>query len=90
MIEKARFTRSSPGDRDLVTIRISQLSPYTGNYYSKGTRVILNVDGIDTLFTVNRANETLSTRSFPRRFRLPRVGKPVYHSIKDITYLGEV
>ena len=86
-----KFTSASAKDNDLVTVTISQFFTNEGGsgFLPKGTRLVLNVKGVDTLFTVNRANRTACTRSFPRRLKLPKTGKPVSYEVKYVEVLSE-
>jgi len=85
---KVKFTRASKNDKTLVTVRLSQL-PYDivgGEPISKGDHIKLSVDGVVTVFVVNRLDKngnpiTAATHAFPRTCRLPRVGKPVYAEV---------
>jgi len=81
-----KFTQASRGDGTLVTTTVSEVYdflvenssfPLTTAQIMKytqtaGNQIILELDGVPTLFKVNRAGKTLATRAFP--FKRPTVG----------------
>ena len=57
----------------------------------KGDKFLLNVAGVETVFTVNRANlTTASTNAFPRKLKLPNVGAAALHNVKNISKLNTI
>lgn len=90
---KVKFTKRSKKDKDLVTLQLSQfgeedlpLFPYYAR--SVGDEMIVVIEGIPTVFTFCRPNTDgiptcATSRGFPRRFRLPTVGHPVYADVSE-------
>lgn len=85
---KIKFTKASLKDNKLVTVSLIALvstrafrpadnkwGPVTN--LPRGSRFSIKVDGVDTVFVVNRVGRTATTRGFPRHLRLPSVGRAV-------------
>ena len=83
-----KFTKASKRDNDLVTVSLKQFTENTSDLYA-GTLLAVNVENVETLFTVNRSGRTATTRSFPRRLRLPSVGKPVVYNVRSVRILND-
>ena len=81
-------------DNKKVTIRKSQLFNWKMssverfvllNHLNKiGNMVLMDIEGVTTVWRVNRANETLVTDAFPSKLRLPKVKKPVEYKVSNI------
>ncbi len=54
---------------------------------SQGDEFIAAVDGVKTVFIVNREGRTACTKALPRLFRMPAVGKPIYASVDPVAFL---
>lgn len=85
MLGKVKFTKASEKDKDLVTLTVAQLTPgdtnFKNRFFTHGREFVVSVEGVPVVFTVNRQGRTLSTKGFPRRLRLPKVGKPVQYNV---------
>lgn len=88
MKSKIKFTKASKKDGNLVTVSLIALDKgdvVVGNadptYLCQGEEFILEVNGIPTLFQVNREGRTATTKSFPRKIRLPSVGRPMFANV---------
>ena len=96
---KAKFTKASSKDRFLVTVSLSQLddlgvrifNPYAKKWVCPTevpltAEFVLTLDGVRTVFVVNRENRTATTKTFPRHLRMPKVGQPRIVEINDKGY----
>jgi len=81
---KVKFTKASQRDKELVTLRVKQLPSQDGLFFRKGMRFIVTIEGVETIFSVNRDNLSMTTKAFPRRCRLPSVGKPVFYNCTEV------
>jgi hypothetical protein len=90
---KAKFTKASKKDGILVTVSLGQFSPHEDlivvGPYECGQEIRVVIDGVPTLFRVNRTNKrgnavTATTKCFPRHLRLPTVGRPTYAEVTEI------
>jgi hypothetical protein len=86
---KIRFTKASKRDNTLVTVSLTALAksarafrpadnkwgPVTN--LPRGSRFSIKVDGVDTVFVVNRVGKTAATKGFPRHLRLPSLSRAV-------------
>ncbi len=84
----AKFTCKSENDKHLVTISVPEWEGKRVSakrkklLYRKGMSYTCTVNGLLTVFTVNRDGESLSTRAFPRGLEMPTVGNPVFYEVK--------
>lgn len=90
---KTKFTKASAKDKTLVTVSLSTLEDggivikdvngRAGNPTEllKGDNFVLEVDGVPTVFTVNREGKTARTHSLPRHLRLPTLKRPTYGEV---------
>ena len=103
-ISKIKCTKASSKDSVKVTTRINELfdafpvdladsetllkRSQLFSSLSKGDRLLVNVNGVDTVFTVNRADlSTAATDAFPRKLAMPSVGSPVLVNVKSISLI---
>ena len=95
------FTKASKKDGTLVTVSltaldtagvvIEQKKPIMFQELDKTDEFILHIDGVPTVWSVNREKKTAASRGFPRHLRLPRVGSPTYVTIETFSrLLGEI
>lgn len=97
-----KFTKASRKDKYLVTVSLPALKKegvlildgfedymaITDLFH--GDEFILVIDDVRTLFRVNRAGKTATTKTFPRHLRLPSVGKSIAANVFDVAqYVGE-
>lgn len=92
---KAKFTKASQKDGTLVTINLKQFADdaelaVVGSL-DNGDEIRIVIDGVPTLFYVNRCNKkghalTAATRAFPRHLRLPTLARPTYGEVTEINY----
>lgn len=79
---KVKFTKASSKDSTLVTVTLDQFDDNWLTSHKKGDYVTIEVDGVPTIFVVNRIRNgkarTAVTYGFPRHLRLPTVGRPTY------------
>ena len=89
---KVKFTKASKNDKTLVTVSLAQFEnselDFVPGTFNKGEEIVLVVEGVPTLFYVNRLSKkgraiTAATHCFPRFLRLPSVGKPVFSNVTD-------
>ena len=80
---KTKFTKASKKDGLTVTLNLAQLDEISDVRYGTviGDRILMELDGVPTVFIVNRERNDIAltavTRAFPRHLRLPSVGRPV-------------
>lgn len=95
---KVKFTKASKKDSALVTVSLKELDDVVsildctgrdGNpsELEKASEFVLAVDGVRTVFTVNRSNKTATTKAFPRTLKMPSVGKPIYAEVSNVGVL---
>ena len=90
---KTKFTKASRNDKTLVTVQLAQFDNTeleVVRYATyKGEEIVLVVEGVPVVFTVNRANKygdalTATTHTFPRFLRLPQIGRPVTADVQEV------
>lgn len=92
---KVKFTKASQKDGTQVTLNLAQLDEISDVriFAATGSRVLMYVDGVPTVFTVNRERNgvafTATTRAFPRHLRLPSVGRPVSALVASVEVIGK-
>jgi hypothetical protein len=89
---KVKFTKASKNDKTLVTVSLVQFKntelDFVPGTFEKGEEIILVIEGVPTLFYVNRLSKkgratTAATHCFPRFLRLPSIGRPVFFNVTD-------
>ena len=76
---KVKFTKASQTGHQ-VTLRVKQIPAHRELFFKKGKRFIVTIEGAETVFTVNREDQTMVTKAFPRYCKLPSVGRPVSYN----------
>ena len=86
---KGKFTQASKKDKFLVTTRLKSLvKPKDLKNLNKGDELILVVEGVPTVFTVNRKDlSTAATNAFPRKLVIPQVGNAIEYTVNDVFFL---
>lgn len=88
---RTKFTKASQKDKTLVTVNLAQFeeSVLVRSCVAIGDSICLRVDGQDVLFQVNRVRggraATAVSHCFPRFLRLPRVGRPVFAQVTEVS-----
>ena len=96
-MKKIKFTKASRKDATLVTVALKQFAPtqedvandlyFAAVEFEKGEKLVLVIEGVPTIFTVNRKGRTAVTYSLPRFLRLPQVGRPVFAKVTEVFYV---
>lgn len=99
-MDKVKFTKASKKDGSLVTVSLTELANFVDTLLidyttcftspkdlSLGQEFILTVAGVRTLFTVNREGRTATTKTFPRKLRMPSVGRPILATVDNVADL---
>jgi hypothetical protein len=88
---KTQFNKASRTDGTLVTLNLRQFDnefDIDRKYLSKNSRIIVDIDGHEVFFYVNRIRNskavTAVTHCFPRFRRLPQVGCPVFAEVDQL------
>lgn len=86
-----QFNKASKTDKTLVTANLAQFAKEFGldlEHLQVGSKIFITVDGNEVTFEVNRVRNgkavTATTHCFPRYFRLPQVGHPVYAEVTEV------
>ena len=90
---KMKFTKASKNDGTLVTVSLGQFGPtrdesldlyFHGFDLKKGEELVITIEGVPTIFKINRKGRTAATYCFPRFLKLPSVGRPVFADVTDV------
>ena len=91
---RTKFTKASRKDKTLVTVSLAQLENEENFTLFRSevfinSRLIIDIDGHEVVFYVNRVRDGLATTAvthcFPRFMRLPQVGRPVYQEVRFVS-----
>lgn len=90
---RTKFTKASQKDKTLVTVNLAQfdtdMSIVHRSYCGASDTLTLVIEGQAVVFKINRYRNDLAvtavTHCFPRFLRLPRVGRPVFAEVTEVS-----